>query len=82
MVVERDRPERRERRVGEAEPVVADDDEARARKRLAGGGVDDPRQGELALERLAVGPEPDGDAERRELAGGDLVRAAPAGSSR
>ena len=77
VLVEADRAERRERRVEEPEVVVTDDHEPRARDRLAGRRVDDAAEREIPLERLAVGAEPDGDAERRQLAGGDLVQPFP-----
>ena len=78
VLVERQAAQRRERRVEEAQVIVALHDEARARDGLAGGGMDDaPREAEVPLERLAVGREPDGDAQRRELPGGDLVQALP-----
>ena len=74
VIVEGHGAERREWRVQEPEVIVAYDCEARARDRLAGRGVDDLGERELALERLAVGPEPDRDTQGGELAGGDLVQ--------
>ena len=60
LVVEPDLAERRERRVEEAQVVVAGDREAGADDGLAGGGVEHAAgEGQLALERLPVRAEAD-----------------------